>query len=162
MSNGPLPSVLCSISDLPRRSVGDKVRFLGWYATPYPPCFASCFLRIWLLTDRSITSYEFSTASLMLESKASGDGSTVAAVDVKLRLESMSPEQTEPGYWLNIVGYITSIAPLSPGTTPDGSPGHRVGIQCILHWPATSVDPVMYERYMELQTASTNDNLPGS
>jgi hypothetical protein len=30
MSFGPPPSQLCLLSALPSRSVGDKVRFLGW------------------------------------------------------------------------------------------------------------------------------------
>ena len=43
MSNGPVPSVLCSLSDLPSREVGDKVRFLGWYAAHPPTPVRSSF-----------------------------------------------------------------------------------------------------------------------
>lgn len=69
---------------------------------------------------------------------------------MKLRLESLSAEQTEKGHWLNIIGYITSIEHLGPGAR---RPGYRVGIQCILHWPAMSVDPAMYERHLRQQPA---------
>jgi len=31
--SGPVPSRLIFLSDLPRRSPGDKVRFLGWFET---------------------------------------------------------------------------------------------------------------------------------
>lgn len=81
-------------------------------------------------------------------------------MDVKLRLESLSAEQTEPGYWLNIIGYITSIAPLSPGKKLSGRFGYRVGIQSILHWPAVSVDPDMYEKHLQLQSTSAGNHPP--
>ena len=75
---------------------------------------------------------------------------------MKLRLESLTVEQTEKGSWLNIIGYITSITQDEPGAR---RPGYRVGIQCILHWPAMSVDPVMYERHLRQQTASRDNKL---
>ena len=83
----------------------------------------------------------------------------VAAVDVKLRLESLSAEQTEPGYWLNIIGYITSIAPLSSGLKSSGRSGHRVGIQSILHWSAVAVASDMYDKHLKLLSSSA-DNHP--
>lgn len=84
----------------------------------------------------------------------------VAAVDVKLRLESLSAEETEPGYWVNIIGYITSIAPLVTNPRSLGRSGHRVGIQCILHWPAGSVDPAKYERHLKAESVSAGNNQP--
>lgn len=81
----------------------------------------------------------------------------VAAVDVKLQLESLSAEETEQGYWLNIIGYITSISPLTTNPKSLGRSGYRVGIQCILHWPAGSVDPAQYERYLNLESNSAGN-----
>lgn len=84
----------------------------------------------------------------------------MAAVDVKLRLESLSAEETEVGYWLNIIGYITSIAPLGPKSKSPRLSGYRVGVQCILHWPAASVDPVRYEGHLKLQSNSAENKPP--
>lgn len=80
----------------------------------------------------------------------------VAAVDVKLRLESLSAEETERGYWLNIIGYITSIAPLVTNPRSLGRSRHRVGIQCILHWSAGSVDTAKYQRHLKSELDSTD------
>lgn len=57
MSKGPVPSVLCSISDLPSRSVGDKVRFLGWYAAPCQICSGA----LALMSDEPVASLRTSS-----------------------------------------------------------------------------------------------------
>lgn len=89
----------------------------------------------------------------MLENNSTDADRVIADVDVKLRLESLSAEQTEVGYWLNIIGYVTSIMPFGPKEGSSERRGHRVGIQAIIHWPAVAVDPAKYERDVKLQSA---------
>lgn len=89
----------------------------------------------------------------MLEHNSPNAGRVIADVDVKLRLESLSAEQTEVGYWLNIIGYVTSITRFGPEAESSRRCGHRVGIQAIIHWPAVAVDPTKYEKDVKLQSA---------
>lgn len=82
----PVPSQLCSLSDLPARTIGDKVRFLG-----------------------CVISYDVGTATLTLGHRFL-DGSQVrASVDMRPRLESLKSEDTRQGQWLNVMGYVTFI-----------------------------------------------------
>jgi hypothetical protein len=89
-----------------------------------------------------------------METLSQGKDKVVAAVDMKLRLESLTAEQTATGSWLNIIGYVTSITPFGAGTGPSRKHGYRVGIQAVLHSPAVSVEPAKYEEYVRLQAAS--------
>ncbi|KAK4217171.1 CST complex subunit Ten1 [Rhypophila decipiens] len=122
MSNGPLPSQLCLLSELPSKAVHSKVRFL------------SC-----------VSSYSTSSGILALEHHQPMDTHRVfALVNVDLILESLKAEQTRPGQWVNLIGYITSISPLA-----DESSGHRVTnvhVQALLLWSAGPLDLERYEK----------------
>ncbi|KAK3988323.1 protein ten1 [Cladorrhinum sp. PSN332] len=118
MSFGPPPSQLCLLSDLPRRQVGDKVRFLG-----------------------CVISYSLSSGTLALEHRLSDNSRpVVAAVDVNLVLESLGSEQTRFGEWLNVIGYITSTG----RKAPDGNKS-TVQVQGILVWSAGPLNLQTYE-----------------
>ncbi|KAM7191480.1 CST complex subunit Ten1 [Naviculisporaceae sp. PSN 640] len=123
MANGPLPSELCLLSDLPSKSEHAKVRFL------------SC-----------VTSYSTPSGILTLEHHQPLDTQRVfALVSVELVLERLKAEHIRPGEWLNVIGYITAI---SPPTDQKGSE-HRVTnvhIQALVVWPAGPLDLTRYEK----------------
>ncbi|TLS27085.1 hypothetical protein PpBr36_04575 [Pyricularia pennisetigena] len=127
MSNGPPPSRLVSISTLPSCEIGDKVRFLG-----------------------CVTSYATSNATLTLENtfqlrdRDSGlrQSRVQALVDVNLVLQALNQEQTRPGEWVNVLGYVTKSG--SSGDKRTGS--HRVKVQALLLWSAGSLSLQDYEK----------------
>ncbi|KAK5987194.1 Kinesin-like protein [Cladobotryum mycophilum] len=84
MSWGPLPSQLCLLSSLKDRPVGDKVRFLG-----------------------CVTSYSTQQACLSLGHMYPSGTNESATVNIQLILETIQPECTQFGAWVNVVGYIT-------------------------------------------------------
>jgi hypothetical protein len=81
-------------------------------------------------------------------------------VDVTLVLESLGEEQTRVGEWVNVIGYITDIAPSADGKEPDhASP--TVHTQAVLLWSAGPVDIRRYERSVKIlghtRSASSRD-----
>ncbi|EHA47373.1 hypothetical protein MCOR27_006913 [Pyricularia oryzae] len=127
MSNGPPPSRLVSISTLPLCEIGDKVRFLG-----------------------CVTSYATSNATLTLENTSQlGDRDSdprqsrvQALVDVNLILQALNQEQTQPGEWVNVVGYINKSDPSSDKRTGR----YCVKVQALLLWSAGPLSLQDYER----------------
>ncbi|KAH6697214.1 CST complex subunit Ten1 [Plectosphaerella plurivora] len=96
MSRGPLPTQLCLLSDLPSKSPGDKVRFLG-----------------------CVQNYSTATACLTLTHGFPEGTEARALVDVTLLLENLTAEHTRVGEWVNITGYISSPkSPLTDGHVP--------------------------------------------
>ncbi|TRX92024.1 hypothetical protein FHL15_007121 [Xylaria flabelliformis] len=77
-----------------------------------------------------------------------------ALVDVKLLLETLKSEQTDMGQWVHVIGYITSVDPVSPMTATDSRhPSRskttaRVGVQALLLWIARGLDLGTYEKSM--------------
>lgn len=88
MNNGPLPTTLVFLSDLPSQAHGDKVRFLG-----------------------CVTRYSISTGTLELQhvSQFSPARTTVALVDVNVILESLKREDMEVGAWVNVIGSVEEV-----------------------------------------------------
>ncbi|KAK4149149.1 CST complex subunit Ten1 [Chaetomidium leptoderma] len=122
MSYGPRPSRLCLLSNLPEKQVGDKVRFLG--------CVAS---------------YSLALGVLSLEHRLPEETLSVTAlVDVNLILQSLGSDQTRIGEWVNVIGYITDIAPPADGKGSNhGSP--TVHTQAALLWSTGPLDIRRYE-----------------
>ncbi|KAL2016228.1 hypothetical protein VTK56DRAFT_4059 [Thermocarpiscus australiensis] len=122
MPNGPPPSQLCLLSALPLKTVGDKVRFLG-----------------------CVTSYSPASGVLTLEHRLPEDAcSVLALVDVNLVLESLGSEQTRFGEWVNVIGYVTGIAPTTEiRDSLRGNP--RVHVQALLLWSAGPLDVQKYQ-----------------
>ncbi|KAK4122419.1 hypothetical protein N657DRAFT_575775 [Parathielavia appendiculata] len=135
MSYGPRPAQLCLLSSLPKKQVGDKVRFLG-----------------------CVVSYSPVSGVLTLEHRLPEQAhSTRALVDVKLVLENLGGGHTSVGEWVNVIGYITDIAPLADGKESDrGSP--TVHTQAVLVWSTGAFDIRRYERSLRVlgQTSSAS------
>ncbi|KAK4449185.1 CST complex subunit Ten1 [Podospora aff. communis PSN243] len=123
MANGPPPSTLCLLSELPSREVREKVRFLG-----------------------CVTSYSTASATLRLEHQYPADRPSVCAlVNVDLVLERLGQQQTRIGEWVNVIGYITSIHPSTDRRKPQGHGDPMVRVQALIIWSAGSLDVQRYE-----------------
>ncbi|KAI0179342.1 CST complex subunit Ten1 [Hypoxylon sp. FL1284] len=122
MSFGPLPSERCLLSDLLKKHVGDKVRFLG-----------------------CVTGYSTHSATLALRHEYPEGAHVSARVDVKLLLEKLNAEQTDIGQWVHVIGYVTSIQQtLAKATT--ASCTANVGVQALVLWIAEDLDVASYEQ----------------
>ncbi|KAK2003269.1 hypothetical protein LX36DRAFT_566555 [Colletotrichum falcatum] len=121
MSRGPLPSQLCLLSDLPSRSPGDKVRFMG-----------------------CVTSYSTHSAVLTLEHSFPKGSHVSALVDIQLLLGTIKPNQTQIGEWVNVVGYVT---PSPSGTRVKGTAREprKATIQALMLWSTGPLDLQRYE-----------------
>lgn len=70
--------------------------------------------------------------------------SVISLVDVNLVLESLGSEHTRVGEWVNVIGYITDIAPLA--SNRESSRGRlAVYTQAVLLWSAGPFDIRRYE-----------------
>ncbi|KAK3327520.1 CST complex subunit Ten1 [Cercophora scortea] len=142
-NNTPVPSQLCLLSALPSRTVRDKVRFLG-----------------------CVTSYSPTTGVLTLEHRQRTQPRHTpfvrALVDVNLVLEGLKAEQTSTGGWVNVIGYITSISPLTDGKGPShGVLG--VEVQALVLWSAGPLEVTRYEASATaLDTKRSSENAGGS
>ena len=145
MNNGPLPTTLVFLSDLPSQAHGDKVRFLG-----------------------CVTRYSISTGVLELQhvSQHSPARTIIALVDVNVILESLKREDTEVGAWVNVVGYVEEV--LKDGKRQQGQEqgkaiptkkngdcareGPRammVRVHAVMLWSAGAVKIGEYEKVLE-------------
>ena len=145
MSNGPLPSRLVFLSDLPTQAHGNKVRFLG-----------------------CVTRYTLSTGVLELQHAYHPPPKipTIALVDVNVVLEGLKREDTQVGAWINVVGYVEEVVregkrgpgqvqeKMGPATrngerVREGPRVVRVRVQAIVLWNAGGVKIGEYERTLE-------------
>ena len=145
MSNGPLPSRLVFLSDLPTQAHGNKVRFLG-----------------------CVTRYTLSTGVLELQHAYHPPPKipTIAVVDVNVVLEGLKREDTQVGAWINVVGYVEEMVregkrgqgqvqeKMGPATrngerVREGPRVVRVRVQAIVLWNAGGVKIGEYERTLE-------------
>ena len=147
MSNGPLPTRLVFLSDLPTQTHGNKVRFLG-----------------------CVTRYTLSTGVLELQHAYHPPPKipTIAFVDVNVILEGLKREDTQVGAWINVVGYVEEVVregkrgqgqgqvqeKMGPGArngerVTEGPRVVRVRVQAIVLWNAGGVKIGEYERILE-------------
>lgn len=147
MNNGPLPTRLVFLSDLPTQHHGTKVRFLG-----------------------CVTRYSLSTGVLELQHAYHPPATktrTLALVDVNVVLEGLKREDTQVGAWINVVGYVeevikegsrrgqgqgqekTVLATGKGEKVGEGSRMVRVRVQAIMLWNAGGVKIGGYERTLE-------------
>lgn len=145
MNNGPLPTSLVFLSDLPSQARGDKVRFLG------------CVMR-----------YSISTGVLELQHvyQLSPARPTVALVDINVILESLKREDMQVGAWVNVVGYVEDI--LKDGKREQGQEQGKailvkqngncareaprammVRVHAVMLWSAGAVKIGEYEKVLE-------------
>jgi hypothetical protein len=66
-------------------------------------------------------------------------------VDVNLVLETLSWEQTRPGEWVNVIGYVTENPGQPNANSPPGTNRTTACVQAILLWSAGPVNPQQYE-----------------
>ncbi|KAL7622787.1 hypothetical protein AAE478_006466 [Parahypoxylon ruwenzoriense] len=128
MSNGPLPSVRCLLSSLPRRHVGDKVRFLG-----------------------CVSGYSTQSATLTLQHEYPNGSKTKVGADVTLLLQNLRSEQTDIGQWVHVIGYITSIKQTSAKATT-ASHTASIRVQVLVLWIAEGLDISSYEKALAPET----------
>lgn len=145
MNNGPLPTHLVFLSDLPTQPHGTKVRFLG-----------------------CVTRYNVSTGTLDLQHAYPSPPHTpaVALVDVNVILESLTREDMQVGAWVNVMGYVEGVlkegrrrqgqAQEKRALAREGRRGEleepkavRVKVQAIMLWSAGGVKIGEYERILE-------------
>ena len=145
MNNGPLPTRLVFLSDLPTQAHGNKVRFLG-----------------------CVTRYTLSTGVLELQHayRPPPKIPTIALVDVNVVLEGLKREDTQVGAWINVVGYVEEAVregkrgqgqgqeKMGPATrngekVREGPKVVRVRVQAIMLWNAGGVKIAEYERTLE-------------
>ncbi|MCJ1265652.1 hypothetical protein MMC22_005532 [Lobaria immixta] len=128
-ANGPLPTTLVFLHDLPSLPRGAKVRFLG-----------------------CVTGYTTKTGILALQHPypPPPHRSLTAWVDVNLLLSTLKTTDTQRGEWVNIVGYVqgrtTNLRPESRArkSRPDEVVG--VKVQAIMLWSAGDVTLGEYEK----------------
>ena len=145
MSNGPLPTCLVFLSDLPTQAHGNKIRFLG-----------------------CVTRYTLSTGVLELQHAYHPPPKipTIALVDVNVVLEGLKREDTQVGAWINVVGYVEEVvkegkrgqgqvqenmdsATRNGERVREGPRVVRVRVQAIVLWNAGGVKIGEYERTLE-------------
>ena len=145
MSNGPLPTRLVFLSDLPSQTHGNKVRFLG-----------------------CVTRYTLSTGVLELQHAYPHPPKipTIALVDVNVVLEGLKKEDTQVGAWINVIGYVEEVVrevkrrqgqgqeKMGPDTrngerVREGPRVVRVKVQSIVLWNACGVKIGEFERTLE-------------
>lgn len=66
-------------------------------------------------------------------------------MDVNLVLETLSWEQTRPGEWVNVIGYVTENPGQPSADSPPGTDLTTACVQAILLWSAGPVNPQQYE-----------------
>ena len=145
MNNGPLPTRLVFLSDLPTQARGTKIRFLG-----------------------CVTRYMVSTGIMELQHAypPPPHTPTVALVDVNVVLESLKREDMQLGAWVNVMGYVgevlregkrgqengqrkTVLAKKKEDGVPGGPRAVRVRVQAIMLWSAGAVKIGEYEGSLE-------------
>lgn len=85
----------------------------------------------------SVTAYSTATACITLGHLHPRGTDVAATVDVELLLETLAPEATRTGEWVNVVGYVKSV----------GQGSARV--QAVMVWPAGPMDVGQYEAALE-------------
>ncbi|TVY40105.1 hypothetical protein LOCC1_G005318 [Lachnellula occidentalis] len=141
VQNGPVPTMLTLLSELPDFVPGAKVRFLGWSSI-----FAGVFPLS--LQTHSITDYSTKTAILTLEHNYPPGQTLRALVSIDLILNTIKSHETRIGEWVNVMGYIQS-KPIQPVINESG-----IAIQAIVLWSSGSFNLQTYERSLSRQRTS--------
>lgn len=91
------------------------------------------------------------TASLSLGHMYPPGSNSGAVVNIELVLETIQPELTHVGEWVNVIGYITST-PKRTGMKTHKSKSLQmpVQVQALLVWSAGSLDLKKYEESFEV------------
>ncbi|KAL8847295.1 MAG: hypothetical protein Q9221_007671 [Calogaya cf. arnoldii] len=146
MSNGPLPTHLILLSNLPSCSHGEKVRFLG-----------------------CVSQYDSTIGTLCLEhAYPASYANVMAAVDVNLLLETLKCTDTRVGEWVNVMGYVQGAEEYKAGKNQEDKAGNKdkgfrrgggkeasegkvVKLQAVMLWSAEGVKVWEYEKALEMR-----------
>ncbi|TVY22261.1 hypothetical protein LHYA1_G009040 [Lachnellula hyalina] len=143
VQNGPVPTTLTLLSELPKFVPGTKVRFLGWSSI-----FAGAFPLS--LQTHSITNYSTKTATLTLEHNYPPGQTLRALVNIDLILNTIKSHETRTGEWVNVMGYIQAESqPKHSVINESGVP-----VQAIVLWSSSSLNLQTYERSLDQQKTS--------
>ncbi|PBP25107.1 hypothetical protein BUE80_DR003933 [Diplocarpon rosae] len=133
--NGPIPTRLALLSDLPKFSPGSKVRFLG-----------------------CVTKYSTKTGLLTLEHNYPSGNSLKAHVDVNLLISTIKSNETQIGEWVNVMGYIASDTSNHRATKDD----LNIHVQAIVLWSAKSFNLRGYEKSLDQRAMDDRTRLENS
>jgi len=128
MQNGPMPTKLTLLAELPKFPPGSKVRFLG-----------------------CVTKYSTKTAILTLEHNHPVGNSLKVLVDVNLLLNTLKLHETQIGEWVNVMGYVEC-------TKKKNSPKNdelEVQVQALVLWPSGPLDLQGYEKSLDRKISET-------
>lgn len=112
----------------------------------------------------SVTSYDIPTGLLVLEHAFPRDAPRVprVQVDVTLTLESLSADELSDGSWVNVIGYVRTLAPRRRRRNNTAGQAEASTVQAVLLWSAGAVRIADYQGALsrqqelakQLQTAS--------
>ncbi|KAN0108254.1 CST complex subunit Ten1 [Hyaloscypha variabilis] len=125
MQNGPVPTTLTLLAELPNFPPGSKVRFMG-----------------------CVTNYSTKTAILTLQHSHPSASSATALVDVNLLLRTLKSDETQVGAWVNVLGYVERKR-----QTTSSNEEAAVQIQALLLWSSGPFDLEGYERSVDRRIA---------
>ncbi|EXJ67163.1 uncharacterized protein A1O5_09810 [Cladophialophora psammophila CBS 110553] len=130
--NGPVPSRLVFIHEIPSLPAASKVRLLG-----------------------CIVQYDAIKGQILVEHAYPRSASPIPRlwVDINLVLENAKPTLLEPGTWINAIGYTRSSG-WQTGKKSGKKPQdlyETVFLQAVLIWDATAVRIEDYEDILEEQ-----------
>ncbi|PMD27346.1 hypothetical protein NA56DRAFT_553551, partial [Hyaloscypha hepaticicola] len=117
--NGPIPTTLTLLAELPKFRPGMKVRFLG-----------------------CVTDYSQKEALLTLEHNHPASNMYKALVDVNLLLSTLKSHETQIGEWVNVIGYIERFRREDPPSIN----GHEVRVQALVLWSSGPFNLEGYEK----------------
>ena len=127
IQNGPLPSNLILLADLPTLPHAEKVRFLG-----------------------CVTEYSKKTATLTLEHNHPTGNGIKALVDLELLLNTLKTSETQVGEWVNVIGYTALSKDRNDSTKLCVKPAPSVAVQALVLWSAGPLKLDGYERSLDL------------
>jgi len=133
MQNGPLPSRLVFLADLPMLPPAQKIRLLG-----------------------CVTAYSTRTAILTLEHNHPAGNGIKALVDLKLLLNTLKSNETQVGEWVNVIGYTVSSMESKILMKHSAESIHSVCVQALVLWSAGPLKLNDYEKSLdELKNKNT-------
>ncbi|KAG9242440.1 CST complex subunit Ten1 [Calycina marina] len=124
IQNGPLPSRLILLADLPTLPAAQKVRFLG-----------------------CVTSYSTKKASMTLEHNHPAGNKLRALVNIELLLNTLKSTQTSIGEWVNVIGYTKASA--TSGVSASARSGPVVEVEALVLWSAGPLKLDGYEQSLD-------------
>ncbi|KAL3710161.1 hypothetical protein TMatcc_003953 [Talaromyces marneffei ATCC 18224] len=134
MMNGPIPTRLVFIHELPSLALHTKVRFLG------------CVARYDIVRGRLELEHNYPP---LLGKKKKRDASNVSrrvSVDIDHVLSTITRDQLQVGSWLNIFGYIRSETQGKEKSTSEDANNSQLYVEAIMISDAGAIRIAEYEQ----------------